>query len=155
MMRINLQQRHHDVEHRPNHEISRYPQIISRTFFQTRETTKVDRQLTTDEPQLEADGSPNRRSPAIPLTNQKTEMGIARMDLTDQHSDRTPDRLRSTLTARLPDHGAQGAHALFYQRYPEIVHGREVAVERGGHDPHLPGHLAQAQAGQAAIGKQT
>src|SRR5207245_11042472 len=36
----------------------------------------------------------------------------------------------------------------------EVVHGREMPVERRRHDSDLPRHLAQAEAGQAAVFQQ-
>ena len=60
----------------------------------------------------------------------------------------------ATPAAGVADHLPQRPHALVDEFDAEGVHRLVVPVEGGRDDPGLAGHLAQADAGQAAAGDQ-
>ena len=74
-------------------------------------------------------------------------------DAGDQDLDGRLDHpIRVELAGAGPAQGVtQAAKRLVDQNQAERFHRLEVTVKRRGHNPDFPGHLAQAQAAQAAL----
>ena len=74
-------------------------------------------------------------------------------DAGDQDLDgRLDDPVRVELSGAGPAQGvAQAAKRLVDQNQTERFHRLEMTIKRRGHNPDFPGHLAQAQAAQAAL----
>ena len=60
---------------------------------------------------------------------------------------------RRPVAAYVADHRSQRHERLVDEREAELVEAGEVPVERGGHDPDLPGQPAQRQGAEALLGQ--
>ena len=63
----------------------------------------------------------------------------------------TDDVLGIRFRSGRSDHLPQGSEGLVDERQPELLHVREVSVERRRHDPCPTADLAQAQAAEALV----
>ncbi len=153
---VDLEQVHDGAEHRRDHQVGGHLQVVGRPVEAGGEPGQVDGELAGEQRQLGLDRAAHAAHPAVALAAEEAELVGMLAHLLAEDLDGALDdvAVAGHAAAGVADHLPQRPHALVDEFDAERVHRLEVPVERGGDDAGVAGHLAQADAGQAAVGDQ-